>query len=46
MPDRDGNGGQSFSDVAYPVVSGKNGEGLADLSQLGPSELVKCFGIN
>ena len=30
MPNRDGNGGQSFSDVAYPVVSGKDGEGLSD----------------
>ena len=30
MPDRDGNGGHSFSDVAYPVVSGKDGEGLGD----------------
>src|ERR1017187_5237392 len=30
MPNGDGNGGQSFSDVAYPVVSGKDGEGLSD----------------
>ena len=30
MPDGHGNGGQPFSDVAYPIVCGKNGEGLGD----------------
>jgi hypothetical protein len=30
MSDRDGHGGQSFSDFVYPVVVGKDSEGLGD----------------
>jgi len=30
MPDRDGNRRQPFSDFAYPVANGKDGESLCD----------------
>jgi hypothetical protein len=32
MPNGDGTRGQFFSDLACPVVSGKDGEGLSDRS--------------
>lgn len=42
MPDLDCNGGHSFSDVAYPVVSGKNGDGFVE-SLCRYVERVRCL---
>jgi hypothetical protein len=41
MPNRDGNGGHSFSYVAYPVVSGKDGEDHAAAAELLDDEVVR-----